>query len=92
MKQPNLNDLAIDRAGTRKIRSQLNQTKKIKITINIDERSLTFLRKISRRSALPYLRLLDQALQDKGIEKGETKIRLDRIETELRKLKRRVAA
>ena len=72
-KQPNLSDLAIDHAGTRKIRSQLNKTKRIKITINIDERSLTFLRKIARRSALPYLRLLDQALKEKGIEKGEKK-------------------
>jgi hypothetical protein len=84
-KQPNLGDLAIDHAGTRKIRSQLNKTKRIKITINIDERSLTFLGKVSRRSALPFLRLLDQALKEKGIEKGETKTRLDRIEKELKK-------
>jgi Zn-dependent M16 (insulinase) family peptidase len=85
-KQPNLGDLAIDHAETRKIRSQLNKTKRIKITINIDERSLTVLRKISRRSAAPYLRLLDQALKERGIEKGETKTRLDRIEKELKKM------
>ena len=34
MKQPKLNDLTIDAAGTRKLRSQLNKAKKLKITIH----------------------------------------------------------
>ena len=92
MKQPNLNDLVIDQAGTSRLRAQLKKTKNIRITINIDEQSLTRLRKAFRRSDLPYLRLLDQALQERSVEKGATKTRLDRIERELRKLKRQIAA
>ena len=92
MRQPKLNDLTIDLAGTRKLRSQLAKSKKIKITINIDEQSLTFLRKVSRQSAPPYLRLLNQVLKEGTTYTGETRARLDRIERELEKLKRQIAA
>ena len=92
MKQPKLNDLTIDPAGTRKLRSQLTKSKKIRITINVDQQSLTFLRKASRQSAPPYLRLLNQVLKEGTTYTGETKARLDRIERELEKLKRQVAA
>jgi hypothetical protein len=92
MRQPKLNDLTIDAAGTRKLRSQLTKTKRIKITINIDEQSLTFLRKVSRQSAPPYLRLLNQVLKQRTTYTGETRARLDRIERELKKLKRQIAA
>ena len=92
MKQPNLNNLTIDYSGTRKLRSQLKKTKKIKITINIDERSLTYLRKASGQSAIPYQQILSQVLRDTVIERGEAKSRLDRIERELEKLKRQIAA
>ena len=90
MKQPKLNDLTIDFEGTRKLRSQLTKTKKIKITINIDEQSLTFLRKVSRQST--PLRFLYQAVKEGVSYTGETKARLDRIERELQKLKRQIAA
>jgi predicted translin family RNA/ssDNA-binding protein len=90
MKQPKLNDLTIDLEGTRKLRSQLSKTKKIKITIKIDERSLTLLRKVSRQST--PLRFLYQAIRDGATSTGETKARLDRIEKELQKLKRQIAA
>jgi hypothetical protein len=92
MKQPKPNDLTIDPAGTKKLRSQLTKTKKIKITINIDEQSLTVLRKLSRQSVPPYLLLLNQALKEGTTYTGETKARLDRIERELHKLKRQIAA
>ena len=43
MKQPKINDLVIDRAGTRAVRAQLKRAKTIKITINIDQVSLALL-------------------------------------------------
>jgi len=92
MKQPKLKDLVIDRAGTRKLRSQLDKTKRIKISINFDERSLTFLRKVSGRSALPYQQILSHVLKETTGDTGAAKSRLDRIERELKKLKRRIAA
>ena len=92
MKQPNLNNLTLDYAATRKLRSQLKKTKKIKITINIDEQSLVLLRKVSGQSAIPYQHILSQVLKQAAIEKGEARSRLDRIERELKRLKRQIAA
>ena len=92
MKQPNLNNLTIDYPGTQKLRSQIKRTKKIKITINIDERSLTLLKKISGQSAIPYQQIVRQVLERTAIEKGDAKSRLDRIERELKKLQRQIAA
>ena len=92
MRQPKLNDLTVDAAGTRKLRSRLTKTRKIKITINIDEQSLTFLRKVSRQSPPPYPWLLNRVFEEETTHTDETKARLDRIERELRKLKRQIAA
>jgi predicted DNA binding CopG/RHH family protein len=91
MKQPNLNDLTIDRSGTKKLRSQLKKTKNLKITINIDKRTLTYLRKASGQSVIPYQRILSQVLKETASKKDEAKSRLDRIERELAKLKRQIA-
>jgi len=92
MKQPNLNNIMIDSPGTKKLRAQLKRTKKIKITINIDERSLTLLKRVSGRSALPYQQILRRVLEQTGSERDDAKSRLDRIERELEKLKRQIAA
>jgi predicted DNA binding CopG/RHH family protein len=92
MKQPNLNNLTIDRAGTRKLRAQMQNTKKIKITIDIDAQRLTLVRKVSGKSSIPYQQILSQVLKETAIEKGEARSRLDRIEKEIEKLKRQIAA
>jgi len=47
MKQPYLNDLVIDRAGIRKIRSQVRKTRKIKIPFNFDQDGLAIFRKMA---------------------------------------------
>ena len=90
MKQPKLTDLVIDRAGTRNLRSQLNKTKKIKITIHIDAVSSDLKRKRGGPTSLPYQRILTQLLNENSTEKAAS--RLDRIEKELKKLKRQIAA
>ena len=90
MKQPKLSDLLIDHAGTRNLRSQLKKTKKIKITIHIDAVSSDSKRKRGGRTALPYQRILTQLLNENSNEKAAS--RLDRIEKELKKLKRHIAA
>jgi predicted DNA binding CopG/RHH family protein len=90
MRQPKLNDLRIDLAGTRRLRTQLKKAKTIKITINVDAASLGTARKSGSKKSLPYHRVLSQLLKENSIGKANT--RLDRIEREIRKLKRQIAA
>lgn len=92
MKQPKLNDLTIDHVGTRKLRAQMKKARNIKITINIDEQSLARVRKGSGQSAIPYQQILSQILKEAAFEKDEARSRLDRIEREIEKLKRQIAA
>lgn len=91
MKQPNLSDLRMDRAGTRRIRAA---TKKgfVKITINIDRDSLALLRAMAEETGVPYQRLLNTLLKE-GLKGRETiQSRVDRLEYELKKVKRSLAA
>ena len=63
MKQPTLNDLKLDRRGTKNLRSSLTRTKRVKITINVDEESLMLLRTIAGKTGTPYQRILNQILR-----------------------------
>jgi predicted DNA binding CopG/RHH family protein len=92
MKQPKLSDLVIDPEGTKEIRSGMKRAKKIKITVNVDEDSLTRLRKISDQTGIPYQTLLNRILKDGLSQRFEAESRLDRIERDLRKIKRKIAA
>ena len=92
MKQPKLNELVIDRRGTKEIRSKMKRSKKIKITINIDEDSLVLLRKMSSETSAPYQKLLNQILKDGLSKRSDAESRLDRIEKELKRIKREIAA
>ena len=91
MKQPRMNDLVIDRKGTRRMRAEAAKTRKIKITINIDQDSLDSLREMAGKTGAPYQKLLNQVLRE-GLRKREkADSRLDRIERELARLKKDVA-
>ncbi len=91
-KQPRLRDLKINLAGTEKIRARIRKQKHIKITINIDAESLLALKEMAADTDVPYQRLLNVLLKD-GLKKRETtETRLRRLEQELKKMKRRLAA
>lgn len=92
MKQPKLSDLRMDRPGTERIRASMAQTKTIKITINLDAESLTQLRQLAEESGVPYQRLLNQVLREGLAKRETTEARLARLEAEVNKLKRRIAA
>ena len=92
MRQPKLNDLVIDRRATREIRSKMKRTRKIKITINIDEDSLALLRKMSSQTGAPYQKLLNLILKEGLRKRSEADSRLERIEKELKRIKRKIAA
>ena len=92
MRQPKLNDLVIDRRATREIRSKMKRTRKIKITINVDEDSLALLRKMSSETGAPYQKLLNQILKEGLSKRSAAESRLQRIEKELKRIKRKIAA
>jgi len=92
MKPPKLSSLQIDKVGTEELRAELAKKKSIKITINIDADSLLTLKGIARDTGIPYQRLLNRLLKQ-GLKTRDTiETRLNRLEQELKKMKRAFAA
>jgi len=92
MKQPKTSVLAVDKKGTKKIREIALKTKRVKITINIDFDSLDALKKLASKSGASYQKLLNQILKE-GLNKGNgSEQRLDRLEKELEKIRKKLAA
>ncbi len=92
MKQPKLSDLKYDREGTKRIRTLAAGAKKVKITINIDQESLEALRDMAGKAGASYQKLLNQILKE-GLKKHEdSESRLDRIEKELERIKKKILA
>jgi predicted DNA binding CopG/RHH family protein len=91
MKQPKLSDLRVDTKGTKQTRDQAAKIKKIKITINVDQDSLDALRSISTKTGAPYQKLLNQILKEGLQNRLAAESRLDRLEKELERLKKKIA-
>ena len=92
MREPKLGDLKIDAPGTRQIRQRMVGHKSIKITINIDQDSLAILRAKSANSGVPYQRLLNRILGEALRNENETNTRIERLEKEVDRLKRKLVA
>ena len=92
MKQPNLSDLIIDKKGTKAIRAMMAKVKKIKITINVDEDILLDLRKLAAAQGTPYQTLLNKVLKDAVHSKVQDGSRLDKLEREVERLKKKLSA
>ncbi len=92
MKEPRISDLEFDSKGTRQVRHRVARKSAIKITINIDADSLAILRAKSAKTGIPYQRLLNRVLKRGLQSESATESRLDRIEKELNRLKRRLVA
>ena len=92
MKRKTKSKLAIDWAGTKEIRDSMASKKFVKITVNVDAKSLSALKNESEKSGVPYQRILNALLKD-GIEaKKHTDSRLDKLEKEVEMVKRKLAA
>lgn len=92
MKKKNKSNLSIDWAGTKAIRESMASKKFVKITINVDAKSLSALKNESEKSGVPYQRILNALLKE-GIEnKKHTDSRLEKLEKEVEKVKRRLVA
>jgi uncharacterized protein (DUF4415 family) len=82
----------IDRKGTRDVRARMSKAKRVKITINVDEDSLSTLKILAETTGAPYQKLLNQVLKEGLANRSASESRLDRIERELAKLKKKLAA
>ena len=92
MKQPKLNDLKIDVKGTRTLRKMMAKSKKIKITVNVDEDLLAELKDMAERTGAPYQSLLNRLLKEAVMSKKGEGSRLDRLEREIERLKKKISA
>ena len=92
MKEPKMNELEIDPKGTEQIRRKMAVAKSVKITINIDRESLDILREKAAKSGIPYQRLLNQFLKSALKGESQTESRLDRLERDVSKLKKKIVA
>ncbi len=92
MKEPKISNLKFDAVETKKIRRAMSRKRKVKITINVDSESLSDLKQMAETTGVPYQRLLNMLLQESLSIKKKTESRLDRLERELRQMKRRLAA
>ena len=92
MKRRKSSSIKVDWAGTKKIRTEMAKQKSVKITINIDAKSLSALKSESERTGVPYQRLLNSLLKQRLTEQKATESRLEKLERELERVKRKLAA
>lgn len=92
MRKPRMSDLKVDSAGTRRIRAEMARRGSVKITINVDADSLAKLKELSAESGVPYQRLLNSYLKERLSRTNSVHSRLDRIEKELERVKKTLAA
>lgn len=92
MKQPKLNNLKFDAAGTRNMHYDMRQLKKIKITINVDTDTLSTIRQLAAKSGIPYQTFINRMLRETLTNKKNESTRLDRLEQEIKQIKKKLAA
>lgn len=92
MKEPKLKSLKFDRKETGRVQRAINRKKSIKITINVDADSLAAVKQEAAVSGVPYQRLLNNLLKQSLSEKRAAESRLDRLERELKEVKKKLAA
>ncbi len=92
MKHPKVSDLNIDVHGTKAMRLKMTKANKIKITINIDGDVLETLRGKAEKSGVPYQSLLNRLLRDAVNKASLDDSRLDKLEKEVRDLKKKLSA
>lgn len=85
-------NLKIDWKGTKEIRTAMAKQDFVKITVNLDAKNLTALKNESEKTGVPYQRILNSLLRESLKNRGITETRLEKIEKELEKVKRKLAA
>jgi predicted DNA binding CopG/RHH family protein len=92
VRKPTIRDMNVDTTGTRRLRAAMAGRGSVKITINVDADSLAKLKELSAESGVPYQRLLNSILKERLATTDTVQSRLDRIEKELARVKKTLAA
>jgi predicted DNA binding CopG/RHH family protein len=92
VRKPRITDVKVDVAGAKKLRGELAGRKSVKITINVDADTLGKLKELSADSGVPYQRLLNSLLKERLAAADTVHTRLDRLEKELARVKKTLAA
>ena len=92
MKQPKMSDLKINKKNTKTIRKKMAESKKVKITINFDADVLGEIKQMAEDLGSPYQTLLNKIVKDAVKTKSLKETRLDRLEKEIKALKKKVAS
>ena len=92
MKKPKISNLKFNKTETTKIQLAKKNATSIKITINIDKDILDKLKSIASETDVPYQRLLNKLLKEQLDNESTVSQRLDNLEKELSKVKKKLAA
>jgi predicted DNA binding CopG/RHH family protein len=94
MKQPKLKNIRLDLKGTSQMRARASKSRKIKITVNIDQDIIEALKRRSYTSGIPYQNLLNRMLRTALHEtkSEDSSSRLDRLEREIAAIKKKLTA
>ncbi|MGE3154474.1 MAG: hypothetical protein AB7G48_17905 [Nitrospiraceae bacterium] len=92
MREPKLERLKVDEAGTAKLRAAFARQKAVRITINIDSSSFRGLRQAARQTGVPYETLLGRLLITGQHRRATMESRLNRLEQEVKRMKRIMVA
>jgi predicted DNA binding CopG/RHH family protein len=92
VRKPRIRDVKVDAPGTRRLRAEMAGRGSVKITINVDADSLAKLKELSADSGVPYQRLLNRILKERLAKADTVHSRLDRLEKELARVKKTLAA
>jgi len=92
VRKPRIRELKVDAAGTRRLRAEMAGSGSVKITINVDADSLAKLKALSADNGIPYQRLLNRILRERLSSADTVHSRLDRIEKDLARVKKTLAA
>ena len=92
MRKPKIKNLKFNETETKHIREAMSRQKSVKITININAEILSKLRIMADKSGIPYQRLINRTLAESLHGSDSSESRLERIEKELKFLKKKIAA
>jgi predicted DNA binding CopG/RHH family protein len=91
MKKPNIKNLRENPEMTQKIRQMMANTKKIKITLCLDEDSVEKLRQMAAEKGSKYQTLLNHILRLYLANDVTLEARVTRLEEELKRIKTKLA-
>lgn len=92
MKKINFKKLAYNQEMTDKIRQRARNTKKVKITFNLDADTLKSLKILAELNGGSYQKLMNKILTDAISNKSKQEDRLDYLEKEFEKIKKKLSA